>query len=393
MLWRAGGNVSALALGRLALPAAATAALSIFERGVTGGSGSGGSGSTPRGRLLAPAAPPPFVRLMHCTRPRGAGSGASAAPTAAGTAQQAPASTVAAQAAPAPAPAAAGGVGGEDALYSLRQLSKHASEESCWIAVDGEVRGGDAPHARMNAACSYTPMRPCKPYTHTLAFTTTRRMQPTSPACTLAWPPNQPLQVFDVTSYLDDHPGGAESILLNAGVDCSDEFNPIHSSEAKALLKKYRIGALAGAQPKPAAAAAATAAAPAVSVESVLAEVREVFPPPPPPAASPAAASPTVVLSPAAAEEAAALAAAPVTLIDPRARYDLPLESTQRLNHDTYLMQFALPSAAHRVGLPCGKHVFLFAGAVWRRGSCCCPSEFLPLVLLFRPGGATHLLQ
>jgi cytochrome b involved in lipid metabolism len=23
--------------------------------------------------------------------------------------------------------------------------------------------------------------------------------------------------VFDVTSYLDDHPGGAESILLNAG--------------------------------------------------------------------------------------------------------------------------------------------------------------------------------
>ena len=24
-------------------------------------------------------------------------------------------------------------------------------------------------------------------------------------------------QVFDVTSYLDDHPGGSESILLNAG--------------------------------------------------------------------------------------------------------------------------------------------------------------------------------
>jgi cytochrome b involved in lipid metabolism len=25
------------------------------------------------------------------------------------------------------------------------------------------------------------------------------------------------IQVYDVTSYIDDHPGGAESILLNAG--------------------------------------------------------------------------------------------------------------------------------------------------------------------------------
>jgi hypothetical protein len=38
-----------------------------------------------------------------------------------------------------------------------------------------------------------------------------------------------PLQVYDVTSYLDDHPGGAESILLNTGVDASEEFNSIHS--------------------------------------------------------------------------------------------------------------------------------------------------------------------
>lgn len=36
-------------------------------------------------------------------------------------------------------------------------------------------------------------------------------------------------QVYDVTSYIDDHPGGAESILLNAGVDCTEEFMGVHS--------------------------------------------------------------------------------------------------------------------------------------------------------------------
>jgi hypothetical protein len=37
------------------------------------------------------------------------------------------------------------------------------------------------------------------------------------------------VQVYDVTSYIDDHPGGADSILQNAGVDCTDEFMGVHS--------------------------------------------------------------------------------------------------------------------------------------------------------------------
>jgi cytochrome-b5 reductase len=48
-------------------------------------------------------------------------------------------------------------------------------------------------------------------------------------------------------------------------------------------------------------------------------------------------------------------------------RYALPLAVKQRLNHDTYFMRFALPSARHLLGLPCGKHVFLCAGACWVR--------------------------
>lgn len=39
----------------------------------------------------------------------------------------------------------------------------------------------------------------------------------------------QVLQVYDVTAYIDDHPGGSETILLNAGVDCTEEFMGVHS--------------------------------------------------------------------------------------------------------------------------------------------------------------------
>jgi nitrate reductase (NAD(P)H) len=35
-------------------------------------------------------------------------------------------------------------------------------------------------------------------------------------------------KVYNATKFLDDHPGGAESILINAGTDCTDEFEAIH---------------------------------------------------------------------------------------------------------------------------------------------------------------------
>lgn len=42
-------------------------------------------------------------------------------------------------------------------------------------------------------------------------------------------------QVYDVTSYLDDHPGGSDSILQNSGVDCTDEFMAVHSQVVKGV--------------------------------------------------------------------------------------------------------------------------------------------------------------
>lgn len=50
-------------------------------------------------------------------------------------------------------------------------------------------------------------------------------------------------KVYDVTKYLDDHPGGAEVMLDVSGQNADEFFEDIgHSNEARTELKKYLIG-------------------------------------------------------------------------------------------------------------------------------------------------------
>ncbi|KAI5638959.1 cytochrome b5-like heme/Steroid binding domain-containing protein [Phthorimaea operculella] len=51
--------------------------------------------------------------------------------------------------------------------------------------------------------------------------------------------------VYDVTPYLAEHPGGDDVLLGEAGKDATREFESVgHSSDAKSVMKKYRIGQL-----------------------------------------------------------------------------------------------------------------------------------------------------
>ncbi|KAJ2331899.1 carnitine transporter, partial [Coemansia sp. RSA 2681] len=52
-------------------------------------------------------------------------------------------------------------------------------------------------------------------------------------------------KVYDVTLFLDEHPGGEEVILEHAGIDATEAFEDIgHSDDARDLLSKYFIGNL-----------------------------------------------------------------------------------------------------------------------------------------------------
>jgi nitrate reductase (NAD(P)H) len=43
-------------------------------------------------------------------------------------------------------------------------------------------------------------------------------------------------EVYDGTGFLKEHPGGADSILLVAGEDASEDFINIHSADGRAKL-------------------------------------------------------------------------------------------------------------------------------------------------------------
>lgn len=58
-------------------------------------------------------------------------------------------------------------------------------------------------------------------------------------------------KVYDVTKFLNEHPGGEEVLLDHKGVDASEDFDDVgHSTDAHELMKKYLIGEIVAAERK-----------------------------------------------------------------------------------------------------------------------------------------------
>ncbi|PWA69928.1 nitrate reductase [Artemisia annua] len=113
--------------------------------------------------------------------------------------------------------------------------------------------------------------------------------------------------IYDCMSYLKEHRGGTDSILINAGTDCTEEFDAIHSEKAKKLLEEYRIGELI-----------------TMGYNS-----------------DSAASSPTRNIA-----------------LIPREKIPCKLISKTLVSHDARLFRFALPAPDQVLGLPVGRHIF-----------------------------------
>ncbi|XWS38031.1 hypothetical protein CRYUN_Cryun19dG0095900 [Craigia yunnanensis] len=50
-------------------------------------------------------------------------------------------------------------------------------------------------------------------------------------------------KVYDVTPFMDDHPGGDEVLLSATGKDATNDFEDVgHSDDAREMMEKYYIG-------------------------------------------------------------------------------------------------------------------------------------------------------
>ncbi|KAI7994891.1 Cytochrome b5 isoform A [Camellia lanceoleosa] len=79
-------------------------------------------------------------------------------------------------------------------LYTMREASQHNTKDDCWVVIDGKV--------------------------------------------------------YDVSTYLDEHPGGDDVMVAATGKDATDEFEDAgHSKSARELMETFCIGELDPASP------------------------------------------------------------------------------------------------------------------------------------------------
>ncbi|XP_062026225.1 nitrate reductase [NADH]-like [Rosa rugosa] len=145
--------------------------------------------------------------------------------------------------------------------------------------------------------------------------------------------------VYDCTKFVNDHPGGADSILINAGTDCTEEFEAIHSDKAKKMLEEYRIGEVVGTTGY-----ASDSSSPNNTVHG-----------PPRISTVDSMSSLTNVLAP--IKEITLKSVA----LNPREKIPCKLVTKTSISHDVRVFRFALPSEDQGLGLPVGKHIFLCA--------------------------------
>ncbi|KAK7682149.1 hypothetical protein QCA50_014736 [Cerrena zonata] len=114
-------------------------------------------------------------------------------------------------------------------------------------------------------------------------------------------------EVYDATKYLQDHPGGADSIILMAGEDATEDFTAIHSSDAWTKLSDLHIGTLVGS-----------------------------------------------LSAPSSTEQAIG-----ASFLQPKQWKNMTITEIRRENHDSWYFVLSASNPEHEIGLPTGQHVFL----------------------------------
>jgi len=137
-------------------------------------------------------------------------------------------------------------------------------------------------------------------------------------------------RVYDGTPFLEDHPGGASSMLIVAGQEATEDFDATHSSKAWAMLEDYYMGPLAAES------AVQPAELPLVRILSLFWQMIV-----------------SILLR--------SRSISSSTCFLQKTWQQLPLVRKIVVSSDTRIFRFGLPSSGMRLGLPTGMHMFLKA--------------------------------
>ncbi|MBA0830692.1 hypothetical protein Goarm_015208, partial [Gossypium armourianum] len=135
-------------------------------------------------------------------------------------------------------------------VFTLAQVSEHKTPKDCWLIINGKGRA--FPHA--SCGVDYAIMISPKPkallhefnpkrQTSVLRVYSNRFHMFEEHDLFMLVSVSFVQQVYDVTKFLEDHPGGDEVLLSATGKDATDDFEDVgHSDTARDMMDQYYVG-------------------------------------------------------------------------------------------------------------------------------------------------------
>ncbi|TVU29004.1 hypothetical protein EJB05_20546 [Eragrostis curvula] len=107
-------------------------------------------------------------------------------------------------------------------VYTFEEVRKHNDRKDCWLIIAGKRES-------VQTAC--------------IEYFHEKHSELLGPECLGLSSYRFFLQVYDVTPFMEEHPGGDEVLLASTGKDATADYEDIgHSESAKEMMLQYCIG-------------------------------------------------------------------------------------------------------------------------------------------------------
>ncbi|OWM86502.1 hypothetical protein CDL15_Pgr026394 [Punica granatum] len=112
---------------------------------------------------------------------------------------------------------------GEKKVFTLAQVFQHSSREDCWLLIGGRV--------------TFLPLPALCPFIYFVSPFIRPRHKVKDEG---RWWGNR---VYDLTKFLEEHPGGSDILLSVTGKDATVDFEDVgHSPGARNMMEQYYVG-------------------------------------------------------------------------------------------------------------------------------------------------------